>query len=181
VGFGAIVPHPPFGHLLPRKGPEKAFGCYRLHPFFSTGEGARRADEGDIFCTVRDGIALSFRLSNMAHAIPRILENARNLRRAETAAEIRLWEELRGRRLNGFKFVRQLPIGFYIADFACRSEKLIVEVDGATHGEVHEVAYDQKRTAALEAQGWRVVRVNNEDVFKNLNDVCDYILWTLEQ
>jgi very-short-patch-repair endonuclease len=116
----------------------------------------------------------------MAHAIPRILENARDLRSNETAAETRLWEKLRSRRLNGFKFVRQLPIGFYVADFACRAEKLIVEVDGATHGEAHEVAYDQKRTAALEAQGWRVVRVNNEDVFKSLNEVCDHIVWALE-
>jgi very-short-patch-repair endonuclease len=116
----------------------------------------------------------------MANAIPRILENARDLRHTETAAEIRLWEKLRGRRLNGFKFVRQLPIGFYVADFACRAEKLIVEVDGDTHSTDREVAYDQKRTAALEAQGWRIVRVNNEDVFKNLNDVCDHIVWALE-
>jgi very-short-patch-repair endonuclease len=116
----------------------------------------------------------------MAHAISRILENARDLRHTETAAEIRLWEQLRGRRLNGFKFVRQLPIGFYIADFACRAEKLIVEVDGETHSTDREVAYDQKRTAALEAQGWRVVRVNNDDVFKNLSAVCDHIVWALE-
>jgi very-short-patch-repair endonuclease len=117
----------------------------------------------------------------MAQTISRILTNARNLRHNETAAEIRLWEQLRGRRLNGFKFVRQLPIGIYIADFACRSKMLIVEVDGATHGEVHEMAYDEKREAALKAQGFRIVRVNNEDVFKNLNAVCDYIVWALEQ
>jgi very-short-patch-repair endonuclease len=78
----------------------------------------------------------------MAHTIPRILSNARSLRHTETAAEIRLWEQLRNRRLCGLKFVRQLPIGYFIADFACRERKLIVEVDGATHGEVREVAYD---------------------------------------
>ena len=107
----------------------------------------------------------------MIRHIPRILENARDLRRTETAAEIRLWEQLRSRRLCGHKFIRQWPIGFYIADFACRARMLIVEVDGATHGEGREVAYDDKRTAALEAQGWRVIRVNNEDVFKNLGAV----------
>jgi very-short-patch-repair endonuclease len=117
----------------------------------------------------------------MIRHIPRLLENPRDLRQAETAAEIRLWEHLRGRRLCGHKFVRQWPIGFYIADFACRARMLIVEVDGATHGEGREVAYDMKRSATLEAQGWRVIRVKNEDVFKNLGAVCDYIVWALEQ
>jgi very-short-patch-repair endonuclease len=135
----------------------------------------------EISDTARDGILQFFRLSTMAQTIPRILTNARNLRHTETAAEIRLWECLRDRRLNGFKFVRQLPIGIYIADFACRSKMLIVEVDGATHGDAHEVAYDEKRTAALEKQGWTVVRVNNEDVFKSLQMVCDHIVWALER
>jgi very-short-patch-repair endonuclease len=117
----------------------------------------------------------------MAQPIPRILEHARDLRRHETAAEVRLWEQLRAKRLGGHKFVRQLPIGVYIADFACRSKMLIVEVDGVTHSEDREVAYDKSRTSALEAQGWRVIRVNNEDVFKNLTAVCDYIVWALEQ
>ena len=117
----------------------------------------------------------------MAQHIPRILHNARNLRHNETAAEIRLWEQLRGRRLGGYKFVRQLPIGIYIADFACREQKLIVEVDGATHGDAAEVAYDARRTAVLEAQGWRVLRVWNGDVFGELSAVCDGILLALER
>ena len=117
----------------------------------------------------------------MARHIPRILQNARSLRRGETAAEIRLWEQLRGRRLNGFKFMRQLPIGHYIADFACRELKLIVEVDGTTHGDAVEVVYDARRAAVLEAQGWTVLRVWNEDVFKSLNAVCDGIVLALEK
>jgi very-short-patch-repair endonuclease len=129
----------------------------------------------------RDGFQRLFRLHNMAQHIPRILENARSLRHAETVAKIRLWEQLRNRRLCGHKFVRQLPVGRFIADFACRERKLIVEVDGATHGEVREVAYDARRTLILEALGWRIVRVTNEAVFKELNAVCDYIVWALEQ
>ena len=58
---------------------------------------------------------------------------------------------------------------------------MIVEVDGATHGDDAEVAHDARRTAVLEAQGWRVLRVNNEDVFRNLNAVCDAIVWALEE
>jgi very-short-patch-repair endonuclease len=109
------------------------------------------------------------------------LDRARALRRDETAAEIKLWEALRAKRLHGFKFVRQLPIDPYVADFACRSHKLIVEVDGATHGEEHEVVHDARRTAFLEGQGWRVLRVWNADVFENLIGVCDSILLALER
>ncbi|WP_365965907.1 DUF559 domain-containing protein [Mesorhizobium sp.] len=55
------------------------------------------------------------------------------LRKVENDAEERLWQELRGRRLNGHKFVRQLSIGPYFADFACREANLVVEVDGSQH------------------------------------------------
>jgi very-short-patch-repair endonuclease len=58
---------------------------------------------------------------------------ARQLRKVENDAEEWLWHELRGRRLNGHKFVRQLPIGPYFADFACREANLVVEVDGSQH------------------------------------------------
>jgi very-short-patch-repair endonuclease len=60
------------------------------------------------------------------------LPKARELRRDLTLAEARLWEQLRAKRLDGFKFIRQGPVGPYVADFLCRSRRLIVEVDGAT-------------------------------------------------
>ena len=106
---------------------------------------------------------------------------ARTLRKDDTEAERRLWEELRSRRLNGFKFVRQLPIGPYFADFACRAAKLVVEVDGATHGSEDEVRHDAARTRYLEEQGWQVLRVWNADVFTARNAVCDTILMALEK
>ena len=81
--------------------------------------------------------------------------------------------------MNGFKFVRQLPIGPYFVDFACRSAKLIVEVDGVTHGDAYEIAHDEKRTLFLNEQGWAVHRVWNDDVFKERNAVCDGILLAL--
>jgi very-short-patch-repair endonuclease len=81
------------------------------------------------------------------------------LRKSETPAEIKLWQALRARRLGNYKFVRQLSIEPYFADFACRAEKLIIEVDGATHSSVAEIEYDNARTAFLEVRGWRVHRV----------------------
>ena len=105
---------------------------------------------------------------------------ARSLRRDQTDAEKRLWGYLRDRRLNGHKFVRQEPVGFYFVDFLCREKMLIVEVDGATHSEDHEIAYDARRSAFLRSQGYRVLRVQNADVYAILTDVLDMILMGLE-
>ncbi len=110
----------------------------------------------------------------------KILRRARDLRRAETEAEKRLWGYLRDRRLNGNKFVRQAPVGPYYADFLCREKRLIVEVDGATHSEDQEIAYDKRRTEFLTSQGFRVHRVQNADVFIILPDVLDMILMILD-
>ncbi|MFT3729769.1 MAG: endonuclease domain-containing protein [Terricaulis sp.] len=88
-----------------------------------------------------------------------------------TEAELVLWTALRKRRLDGFKFRRQHPIGPYIVDFACVSARLVVEVDGATHSTADELAHDALRTMFLQRAGWRVLRVTNLDVFENLNGV----------
>ncbi|MEQ1935984.1 MAG: DUF559 domain-containing protein [Fimbriimonadaceae bacterium] len=117
----------------------------------------------------------------MAHQNPKLLELARSLRKNDTEAERKLWEAIRDRRLGGFKFVRQLSIGPYIADFACRERKLIVELDGATHGTGAEVSYDERRSAYLGEQGYRILRFWNDDVYAGLPDVCDAILLALAE
>lgn len=106
---------------------------------------------------------------------------SRALRSQLIAAETRLWRALRNRQLGGFKFVRQAAIGSYYADFACRDCKLIVEVDGATHGSDDEIAADAKRTAALEHMGYRVYRVTNDDISRNIEAVLEAILHELEK
>ena len=87
---------------------------------------------------------------------------ARELRRNATAAESKLWSFLRGRQLDGFKFVRQEPIGPYFVDFACRKGKLVVEIDGPSHDEPGAAEYDARRTEFLQAQGYCVLRFSNE-------------------
>jgi very-short-patch-repair endonuclease len=104
---------------------------------------------------------------------------ARRLRKEMTEAEIVLWTFLRERKLNGFKFRRQHPIGPYIADFACLSARLVVEVDGATHATPDELLHDQRRTAFMQGRGWRVLRVTNVDVFENKDGVWVTIEHTL--
>jgi very-short-patch-repair endonuclease len=117
----------------------------------------------------------------MANLDAKARDRSRSLRKHDTQAERVLWEALRARRLDGFKFVRQLAIGPYFADFACRQYKLIVEIDGATHGTEAELAHDEQRTEYLVAHGWRVHRAWNQEVFTNLTGVCDSILLILAE
>jgi very-short-patch-repair endonuclease len=102
------------------------------------------------------------------------LERARDLRREMTAPEKKLWGVLRDRRLAGLKFRRQVPVGRYIADFACVESMLVVEVDGDSHAE--RFVPDQKREQALIEAGWRVLRLSNDDVLENLEGVLIQIV-----
>jgi very-short-patch-repair endonuclease len=64
----------------------------------------------------------------------RFIARARKLRENQTGAEDRLWRALRGRKLSNWKFRRQHPIDRFTVDFCCLESKLVLEVDGATHG-----------------------------------------------
>jgi very-short-patch-repair endonuclease len=107
------------------------------------------------------------------------VNRARVLRSNATLAEDKLWGHLRGRRLGGFKFIRQFPIENYFADLACRDAHLIVEIDGGTHGTLRELANDSKRTQTLMALGYKIVRVCNKDVCENIDGVLDQLLEAL--
>ncbi len=113
----------------------------------------------------------------------RLLETrrARELRRLAPAAERTLWARLRNYGVGGVKFVRSAPIGPFFADFACRSAKLVVEIDGATHSTDEEVAGDRRRTAFLEALGYRVIRFTNEQVYENAGAVVEEIALVLAE
>jgi very-short-patch-repair endonuclease len=104
---------------------------------------------------------------------PELTKRAREMRAEMTEAEIRLWLELRAKRFDNAKFRRQKVIQDeqhrYIVDFACNDPKLVIEVDGDTHA--GRDTYDVRRTAFLEAKGYRVVRFANLDVITNLDGV----------
>lgn len=101
--------------------------------------------------------------------MPRLTGRSRELRRDQTEAEGRLWNELRGRRLAGEKFVRQHQIGKFIADFACRSARLAIEPDGGQHSENER---DAGRTRIIEAHGYRVIRSWTNEVSKTWTACC---------
>jgi very-short-patch-repair endonuclease len=108
---------------------------------------------------------------------PKLLGKVRRLRRSATDAETRLWFQLRDRRLAGFKFVRQEPIGPYVVDFVCRDRKLTVEADGGQHA---ESIHDTNRDAFLRREGYRVIRFWNIDVLRNREGVLMTILDALD-
>ncbi|MEJ1408634.1 MAG: endonuclease domain-containing protein [Candidatus Sedimenticola sp. (ex Thyasira tokunagai)] len=102
-----------------------------------------------------------------------LLSRARTLRCQASEAECALWKHLRGRRLNGYKFRRQVTIDPYIVDFVCLEAKLIVEADGGQHAE--QVVYDARRTAKLEKKGYRVMRFWNHEILGELHSVLEQI------
>jgi very-short-patch-repair endonuclease len=98
---------------------------------------------------------------------------ARRLRRDQTDVERLLWFRLRGRRLDGWKFKRQVPIDRFIVDFFCADAKLIVERDGGQHDQDRD--RDSNRTKILEAMGYLVIRFWNNDVMRNIDGVLQEI------
>jgi very-short-patch-repair endonuclease len=109
------------------------------------------------------------------------MRRARDLRQNQTEAEGLLWRRLRSRLLGRFKFVRQEPIGPYFADFVCREQRLVVEVDGATHSTDDERRRDVTREAFLRDQGYPVARFHNDEVYRNIAGVLETILAALER
>ena len=99
----------------------------------------------------------------------RLTPIARRLRANQTEAEERLWYYLRGRRFEGEKFVRQFQIDRYVADFACRTARLAVELDGGQHSAERDAA----RTEIIETYGYRVLRFWNHDVLANTCGVLE--------
>ena len=104
---------------------------------------------------------------------------ARKLRSNQTDAELKLWLQLRSRRLSGLKFRRQVPIAGFIADFLCEEAKLIIEVDGGQHAEPS--TSDMERTRIMQDAGFSVLRFWNNEVLANIDGVLQRILETAQR
>ena len=104
----------------------------------------------------------------------------RQLRRAATEAEKKLWYRLRCQQ-RGYRFRRQQPLGRYIADFVCFDRRLVIELDGGHHGDPEQLVDDQARTPWLAGRGFRVLRFWNGDVFHELEGVLETIAEELKK
>ena len=93
-------------------------------------------------------------------------DRARGLRQSSGRAEERVWAVLRSGKVDGHKFRRQHPVGPYFADFACDRLRLIIEIDGGVHRLDAVATRDVQRQQTLEALGWSVIRVTNDQVYE---------------
>lgn len=110
--------------------------------------------------------------SNNYHYNPRLKQYARELRNDGTKAEACLWKYvLRAKKFKGYQFRRQRPVLVYIADFMCPELMLIIEVDGITHNDEDVVKNDMIRQKKLEEVGFTVIRFNDEDVLRDIENV----------
>ncbi|HOW25910.1 MAG TPA: endonuclease domain-containing protein [Bacteroidales bacterium] len=115
-----------------------------------------------------------------------IRDFARKLRKNPTPSEQKLWEEIRFRKLNGRKFLRQHPIifesknnehFFYIPDFYCAEEKLVIELDGPIH--MNQQDHDKQRDLILKEKGLKILRIKNHEI-KEMEKVVEKIRSTFK-
>ena len=100
---------------------------------------------------------------------PGLKQRARELRKQGVLSETLLWNQLKGKKMRGYQFMRQKPVGEYIVDFYCSKLKLVIEIDGKSHD--GRFSYDMKRQQFLESMGLTVIRFNDADVKRDMNNV----------
>ena len=106
-------------------------------------------------------------------------ERRRQLRRNMTEPERRLWQVLRNKQLDGFKFRRQYSVGAYVLDFYCPATRLAIEIDGPYHDGIEAAAHDRNRQEEIESLGIHFLRFTNDQVDMELKKVLTAIRETL--
>lgn len=109
------------------------------------------------------------------HTKKELKEYRRALRKNLTPAEAFLWNHIKSKKLDGKRFQRQHSIEYYIVDFYCASEKLVIELDGEVHNSPQAVLKDTIRTTRLNELGFTVIRFENKMVFDYLPSVLSEI------
>ncbi len=100
-----------------------------------------------------------------------LFSKAKEMRDSPTPAEKKLWEYLKRKRMGGFKFRRQHPVGRYIVDFYCHAQKLVIEIDGDYHNVKLQEWEDTERSKNLEEWGLRIIRFSNQEVLDQIEQV----------
>ena len=128
----------------------------------------------------RQKVSLNHYNGNMIHFYnPKLKQLSRQLRKHGTLAEVLLWNQLKGRKMKGFQFARQKPIGCFIVDFYCPALNLVIEVDGMTHD--YKGHADQKRQHHLESVGLSVLRFTDEEIKRHMAGVLLVISQWIEE
>lgn len=111
---------------------------------------------------------------------PRLRRRARELRNNSTLSEVLLWKQIKGRKL-GIEFHRQVPVDHFIVDFYCHEIQLAIEVDGSIHNTPQQKAKDIERQYKLEQLGIRFIRIDDQDVKKNMDAVIRFLSQRIEE
>ena len=107
---------------------------------------------------------------------PKLKQLARNLQNNSTLSEVLLWNELKGKQVGGNQFLRQKPMGNFIADFFCPKLKLVIEVDGDSHEDQKVQERDKKKDQYLNSIGITVLRYDDLEIKQNLTSVIDHLI-----
>ena len=102
-------------------------------------------------------------------------DRRRKLRSDNTKPEQILWQNVKNRNLKNSKFRRQFSFGYYIVDFYCKEKKLVIELDGDSHFTERGKEYDLQRDNYLKGLGLKILRITNDEIFSNLQNVLDKI------
>ena len=111
---------------------------------------------------------------------PKLKKRSRRLRKNMTEAEVKLWCQVRRKKIKDVQFFRQRPIGNYIVDFYAPEVGLVIEVDGGQHYEDEGLEYDEMRDAYIKGLNLKVLRVSNLDVLNNMEGVVERIIELIE-
>jgi very-short-patch-repair endonuclease len=120
-------------------------------------------------------MSLSMQVSMFYNAKPNIFEKAKDLRNNMTFAELKLWELLKNKQVQGLRFRAQHPIDIFIADFYCHSLKLVIEVDGGVHLSPEQKEYDIGREAEINHWGIKIIRFTNDEIEKEIDEALKII------
>jgi very-short-patch-repair endonuclease len=104
---------------------------------------------------------------------PKLKQLARNLRINSTLSEVLLWNELKGKQLKGYQFMRQKPIGNFIVDFYCTKLKLVIEIDGESHLNPENKKRDLIKDKYLDSIGLSVIRIDDMELKNNISVVIE--------
>jgi very-short-patch-repair endonuclease len=103
------------------------------------------------------------------------IDLAKKLRQKMTPSEKALWQRLKSQKIDGYKFRRQHPIKYYIADFYCHEARLVIEVDGPIHDRIDQREHDLQRSGIIEDFGIMILRFTNDEIKYHINTVLKEI------
>ena len=107
---------------------------------------------------------------------PKLKQLARHLRNNSTLSEVLFWNEVKARQILGYQFLRQKPIGNFIVDFYCPKLKLVIEIDGDSHGYIKAIQRDEIKEKYLLKIGIELIRYDDLDVKTDMGAVLDHLI-----